>query len=193
MSRWAAGVKFEDLSQDAVYQAKRFLLDSVGCALGGYQQHDVAIALDVLNEVAASGPATVIGYRQEDGRRSRGTGQRADDPLHGLQRHLLEAGSVASVRHLSRRHRLCRARGQRWARTDRRPRPRTRIRAASVRSGIPRHSRARLASRDADRLRLADRCRAHAAPPVGADAARHRHLAPAHAHASARSPPASSP
>ena len=49
------------LSQDAVYQAKRFLLDSVGCALGGYQQHDVKIALEVLDEIAGRGPATVIG------------------------------------------------------------------------------------------------------------------------------------
>ncbi|MGH9552798.1 MAG: MmgE/PrpD family protein, partial [Terriglobales bacterium] len=36
-------------------------LDSVGCALGGYQQHDVKIALEVLDEIAGSGPATVIG------------------------------------------------------------------------------------------------------------------------------------
>src|SRR5690349_3120108 len=61
MARWAAGLEYKQLSQDAVYQAKRFLLDSVGCALGGYQQHDVKIALAVLDEIAASGPATVIG------------------------------------------------------------------------------------------------------------------------------------
>jgi 2-methylcitrate dehydratase len=61
MSQWAAGLRYEDLSQDAVYQAKRFLLDSVGCALGGYQQHDVKIALEVLDEIAGRGPATVIG------------------------------------------------------------------------------------------------------------------------------------
>src|SRR5512142_2021267 len=61
MAQWAAGARFEDLSQDAVYQAKRFLLDSIGCALGGYQQHDVKIALEVLEEVAKAGPATVIG------------------------------------------------------------------------------------------------------------------------------------
>jgi 2-methylcitrate dehydratase len=47
MSRWAASLEYEQLSQEAVYQAKRFLLDSVGCALGGYQQHDVIIALQV--------------------------------------------------------------------------------------------------------------------------------------------------
>ena len=61
MSRWAAGLEFEQLSPDAVYQAKRFLLDSMGCALGGFQQHDVTIALDVLNEIAGAGNATVIG------------------------------------------------------------------------------------------------------------------------------------
>jgi 2-methylcitrate dehydratase len=60
MARWAAAVDYKDISPDAVYQAKRFLLDSVGCALGGYQQHDVKIALEVLDEIAAPGPATVI-------------------------------------------------------------------------------------------------------------------------------------
>src|SRR5271167_1820000 len=61
MSQWAAGVRFEHLSANAVYHAKRFLLDSLGCALGGYQQHDVIISLEVLKEIAGRGPATVIG------------------------------------------------------------------------------------------------------------------------------------
>ena len=61
ISRWAAGLSFRDLSEDAVYQAKRFLLDSVGCALGGYRQHDVILALEVLDEIAGRGPSTVIG------------------------------------------------------------------------------------------------------------------------------------
>jgi 2-methylcitrate dehydratase len=61
MSRWAAGLTYQQLSKEAVYQAKRFLLDSIGCALGGYQQHDVKIALEVLDEIAGRGTATVIG------------------------------------------------------------------------------------------------------------------------------------
>ena len=61
MSQWAADLRFEDLSPEAVYQAKRFLLDGMGCALGGYQQHDVTIALEVLNEIAGPGHATIIG------------------------------------------------------------------------------------------------------------------------------------
>jgi len=61
MSRWGAALNYQHLSAEAIYQAKRFLLDSIGCALGGYQQHDVKIALQVLDEVAGRGPATVIG------------------------------------------------------------------------------------------------------------------------------------
>jgi 2-methylcitrate dehydratase len=61
ISQFAASLKFEDLSPDAVYQAKRFLLDSLGCALGGYRVHDVTIALQVLDEIAGRGPCTVIG------------------------------------------------------------------------------------------------------------------------------------
>jgi 2-methylcitrate dehydratase len=61
MARWAAALEYKHLSQEAVHQAKRFLLDSVGCALGGYQQHDVKIAIQVLDEIAGRGPATVIG------------------------------------------------------------------------------------------------------------------------------------
>jgi 2-methylcitrate dehydratase len=61
MAQWAANLTFERLSSDAVHQAKRFLLDSLACALGGFQQHDVKIALAVLDETAGRGPATVIG------------------------------------------------------------------------------------------------------------------------------------
>jgi 2-methylcitrate dehydratase len=61
MSRWAAGLRYEDLGDAAVREAKRYLLDSIGCALGGYRQEDAAIALEVLSEIAGDGPATVIG------------------------------------------------------------------------------------------------------------------------------------
>jgi 2-methylcitrate dehydratase len=61
MARWAAALDYKNLSAEAIYQSKRFLLDSVGCALGGYQQHDVKIALEVLDEIAGRGPATIIG------------------------------------------------------------------------------------------------------------------------------------
>src|ERR1039458_3082371 len=61
MSRWAAALQYKDLSPEAVYQAKRFLLDSFGCALGGCRRQPASIALDVLDEIAGRGLSTVIG------------------------------------------------------------------------------------------------------------------------------------
>jgi len=61
IAQWSAQLSFDDLSEDATYQAKRFLLDSLACALGGFGQHDVQIALQVLKEIGGAGPATVIG------------------------------------------------------------------------------------------------------------------------------------
>lgn len=67
ISRWATDLEFDQLTDEAVHEAKRYLLDSLGCALGGYQQHDVKIALEVLEEHGGRGPATVIGTgRQMD-------------------------------------------------------------------------------------------------------------------------------
>lgn len=61
IARWAAQLAYQHLSPEAVHQAKRFLLDSLGCALGGLRQHDMTIALAVLREHAGKGPARIIG------------------------------------------------------------------------------------------------------------------------------------
>ena len=61
MARWAADLRFEDIPDSAVREARRYLLDTLGCALGGFKQEDAEIALEVLDEVAGEGPATVIG------------------------------------------------------------------------------------------------------------------------------------
>ncbi|UCF18207.1 MAG: MmgE/PrpD family protein [Gemmatimonadota bacterium] len=61
MSRWAAGLEFDQISERAVHEARRYLLDSLGCALGGYRQEDVVHALDVLDEIGGSGRATILG------------------------------------------------------------------------------------------------------------------------------------
>jgi 2-methylcitrate dehydratase len=61
MARWAAGLKYEDLGEKAIHEASRFLLDSLGCAFGGFRQEDAEIALRVLDEIGGKGPATVLG------------------------------------------------------------------------------------------------------------------------------------
>ncbi len=60
MSRWAAGLTYQQLGDRAIHEAKRYLLDSLGCAFGGYRQEDVRIALKVLDETGGGGKATVI-------------------------------------------------------------------------------------------------------------------------------------
>lgn len=60
MADWAASTTYEDLPVEVVNEVKRYLMDSVGCALGGAQQHDVHIARKVLTELAGSGDATVL-------------------------------------------------------------------------------------------------------------------------------------
>jgi 2-methylcitrate dehydratase len=61
MARWAASLTFEQLGERAVHEAKRYLLDSLGCAFGGYRQEDARIALEVLDDVAGNGPAAILG------------------------------------------------------------------------------------------------------------------------------------
>ncbi|MFO7655078.1 MAG: MmgE/PrpD family protein [Candidatus Krumholzibacteriia bacterium] len=61
MADWAALLRYEDLPPEVVTEAKRFLLDSVACALGGLVQRDVQIMLEVLDEIAGRGSATVLG------------------------------------------------------------------------------------------------------------------------------------
>ncbi len=60
MAEWAAAVRFSDLPPAVIAETKRFLLDSVGCALGGAQQHDVRLARRVLAGIAGVGDATVM-------------------------------------------------------------------------------------------------------------------------------------
>ena len=61
MARWAADLSYDQIGEAAVREARRYLLDTLGCAFGGYQQEDAEIALSVLDEVAGAGGATVLG------------------------------------------------------------------------------------------------------------------------------------
>ncbi len=61
IARWSCDLSYRDLTPESIEAAKRFLYDSLGCALGGYQTHDVKIFLDHEREMGGSGPCTVIG------------------------------------------------------------------------------------------------------------------------------------
>jgi 2-methylcitrate dehydratase len=78
MAQWAAGVKFEHIGDKAVHEARRYLLDSLGCAFGGYRQEDAEIALHVLEEIGGKGTSTIIG-----------TGKKADPMTAALANALM--------------------------------------------------------------------------------------------------------
>ena len=61
IGEWAAKVRFEDLSPEAVTAAKTILYDSLGCALGGSKTHDVGIMRGYLEEKGGAEEATVVG------------------------------------------------------------------------------------------------------------------------------------
>ncbi len=61
LSEWASGLRFEDLDAPAIDAAKRFLYDSIGCALGGYQQEDCERLLHHLVEMGGADHCTCIG------------------------------------------------------------------------------------------------------------------------------------
>ncbi|HLJ57226.1 MAG TPA: MmgE/PrpD family protein [Chthonomonadaceae bacterium] len=61
LSEYAAGLRFEDLTDEAVHETKRRLLDSLGCAMGAYASEPAAIARRMALTSTSSLPATVIG------------------------------------------------------------------------------------------------------------------------------------
>src|SRR5688572_15575832 len=60
LSGYATALRYEDLPAEVVHQAKRLIIDTVGCALGGAQSEPARIARDIAGEVTSSHPATVI-------------------------------------------------------------------------------------------------------------------------------------
>ena len=60
LGEYAAALKYEDLPAEVVHQAKRLVLDTVGCAFGGYDNEPARIARDLAGTVTCTRPATVL-------------------------------------------------------------------------------------------------------------------------------------
>jgi 2-methylcitrate dehydratase len=60
MACFSRQLRYADLSPAAIELAKRFLLDSLGCALGGSRTTDVLIMLDLFNDLGGKRESTVI-------------------------------------------------------------------------------------------------------------------------------------
>jgi 2-methylcitrate dehydratase len=62
IAEFAVNLKYSDLPDNVIMEAKRYLYDSIGCAYGGYHTKDVKIMRDIYSEMGGKLEATVIGY-----------------------------------------------------------------------------------------------------------------------------------
>ena len=60
LSAYASALRYEDLPGEVVHQAKRLIVDTVGCALGGAASEPARIARGVAADVTSRDPATVM-------------------------------------------------------------------------------------------------------------------------------------
>jgi 2-methylcitrate dehydratase len=61
LAQFTAQMRFEDLPAEAIYQVKRFLWDSLGCAYGGLGTRDASMMRELLRDLGGPGESTVIG------------------------------------------------------------------------------------------------------------------------------------
>src|SRR5947208_9637356 len=61
LASYASSFRFEDLSKEIVHEVKRRVLDSLGCALGAWNEEPCAIARKVTSEFSAERGSTIIG------------------------------------------------------------------------------------------------------------------------------------
>jgi 2-methylcitrate dehydratase len=62
MAEFAVNLQYKDIPAEAVKEAKRFLLDSIGCALAAVDNEDMNKALQYIKALGGHEQATVMGY-----------------------------------------------------------------------------------------------------------------------------------
>jgi len=60
LTAYVSGARYEDIPPEVVRQAKRLLIDTVGCALGGYRSPTYEVAHSMASEVTTTRPVTVM-------------------------------------------------------------------------------------------------------------------------------------
>lgn len=60
LARYAIGLRYEDLPDDVIRIAKRTILDTLGCAFGGYSAAPSKIAIKLARDVRSRHGATVL-------------------------------------------------------------------------------------------------------------------------------------
>src|SRR3954452_12610984 len=61
LANYSSSFRFEDLSKEVVHEVKRRVIDSLGCALGAWNEEPCAIARTVASDFSAKQGSTIIG------------------------------------------------------------------------------------------------------------------------------------
>lgn len=62
IAQFALDLRYEDLPREVIYQVKRFLFDSIGCAYGAMKTKDVNIIYNLYKKMGGMPEATVFGF-----------------------------------------------------------------------------------------------------------------------------------
>ncbi len=67
LTAYATSLRYDDLPPETVHLAKRLIIDSIGCALGGYGSEPARVARELAGAVTSTNPVTVLGSGQQTG------------------------------------------------------------------------------------------------------------------------------
>jgi 2-methylcitrate dehydratase len=65
LCRYTSSLTFEELPAEVVHQAKRLIIDTLGCAIGAYASEPSKIARALADTVSSRQPATILGSGQQ--------------------------------------------------------------------------------------------------------------------------------
>ena len=60
LARYAASLRYEDIPEEVIQIAKRTILDTIGCAFGGYSAGPSKIAIKLASDVTSKRPGTIL-------------------------------------------------------------------------------------------------------------------------------------
>ena len=63
LNSYAQRLTFEDLGAEVVHQVKRTLIDTLGCAMGGFSSRPAQIVRDLALRVSSTTPSRILGDR----------------------------------------------------------------------------------------------------------------------------------
>ena len=61
LAKYAAGLRYEDIDGDTITEAKKRIVDALGCAIGAYRERPVRLARSAAERICPRGPSTILG------------------------------------------------------------------------------------------------------------------------------------